>query len=683
MEKNNQLNIFINKEEFKDEKALKAYEIAFVNMKYCRENYKELFEGYNSLKAITFSSSLTFIEKISNSFTNIELLFGNENVLGNIQKLFEYQLFKITWLNDYFKQRVKPKETDFLYQKILEEKLKIFLSRRKSHVKLYLLSNENEDKYRIITGSANLSETALTGKQQELLFYSDKKEDYNYWLEYYNEEKINKFDQLDIKKIIESDKEDLVNYTPILQQIEVGDISIDEEKLDKEIIDENVVYEKNLKKIFEKADIDLKKYFKSDKKNKKIKILTQEQKQKLIEKITEPLKILKNKEEIKIIPTLWYNDIENKVFFEDKELILNYDIEKVKNDLNILMKVFESYSSNIFNGNIEDSREKLYIVLNYMLCSPFISIARYYANKNNIGLSANAYPLNLVLYGKSGSGKTWTVEFFQHFCFGKKYILSPTEMTEVKMRNLRLALKGFPIIIDDVSRERWNKYKSEVKTDDYNSKNVSPIIVTTNYQLGIETQYNKRTIRIDLDTSSGKERNLMRNTVAPLIDKLTGEFYKYYMSKITAIFPEFIERILDMEKNKLQQYDIIYLSSVVLKECFKELLGDNLPKYCKTFTTEYCLITVNDLFQKKEFIEKFKEMNYLFEINKEKNRMYLKIERKSEGQEYQSKFGEDIVVDFSNTQVNFNFENCKKYFNYSFTLDEENIFKKIMNFLKN
>lgn len=366
MEKNNQLNIFMNKEEFKNEKILKAYEIAFVNMKYCHENYKELFEGYNSLKAITFSSSLTFIEKISNSFTNIELLFGNENILGNIQKLFEYQLLKITWLNDYFKQRGKPKETDFLYQKILEEKLKIFLSKRKSHVKLYLLSNENEDKYRIITGSANLSETALTGKQQELLFYSDKKEDYNYWLKYYNEEKINKFDKLDIKKIIESDKEDLVNYTPILQQIEVGDISIDEEKLDKEIIDENIIYEKNLKKIFEKADIDLKKYFKSDKKNKKIKILTQEQKQKLIEKITEALKILKNKEEIKIIPTLWYNDIENKVFFEDKELILNYNIEKVKNDLNILMRVFESYSSNIFNGNIEDSREKLYIVLNYI-----------------------------------------------------------------------------------------------------------------------------------------------------------------------------------------------------------------------------------------------------------------------------------------------------------------------------
>lgn len=249
------------------------------------------------------------------------------------------------------------------------------------------------------------------------------------------------------------------------------------------------------------------------------------------------------------------------------------------------------------------------------------------------------------------------------------------------MKKLRYTLKGFPIVIDDVSRERWNKYKSEVKTDDYDSKNVSPIIITTNYQLGIETQYNKRTIRIDLDTSSDKEKNLMRNTVAPLIDELTGDFYKYYMNKMISVFPEFIERILDLEEENLKQFDIIYLSSVVLQECFKELLGDIFPKYCKTFTTEYCLITVNDLFQKKEFIEKFKEMNYLFEINKEKNRMYLKIERKSEGQEYQSKFGENIVVDFSNTQVNFNLENSKKYFNYSFNLTEESILKKFINFL--
>ena len=662
-----QLNIFnIVKSENK-KKGIEAYEIIFKDKKIF-EKGEDIFSGFTTLKAITFSSSIKFISELFNNFDNIEILFGNENVLGNINEVVKFQLSTIYSINEYFSKEKRTKDKDLLISKIEDDKLRMYLCKKKSHAKLFLLSNEQENKYRVITGSSNLSKLAFSGNQNELIYYSDNKDDYDMLLNFYNQEKTDKFNIINSKDVLSCEDikeiaENIENYMPIFCQIENDNIIIDENDI-KEIEedDEFIIFERDYKKIIENSDINFESLLKSSKKN-KLKVLTLDKKSKLSELINKNLNVKREKQKEKILPILLYNDVENKLFLDNRELLLNYTTEGVKTDLNIINKVFNSYNEKIFkHGNLKDSKEKLFATLNYMFCSPFISVARFYAEKNHVGISTNAYPLNLILYGKSGSEKSWNVRFFQKLCFNDILQFNPTEITPVKFHKIRYDMQGFPIFIDDIDEKRWRDYQNKVKSDVYELKNVSPVIMTTNFQLAIDTQYNKRVARLYVDTYSSKDKNLIRNLSEPLLNNITRDLYRCYLRKMLNVMPSFLEKMLDINE---KDFDILLLSSRVLKECFEEYFEGKVPEYCKEYSTEYYLITANDLFKKNNFLNKFQEMKDLFVVDKEKNRIYMEVSDKEEANKYLSDFGEDLIVEISQNKVNFDLKKCREYFEYS------------------
>lgn len=52
----------------------------------------DLFNGFDNISAITFSSNIDFIKKILRKFKKDELIFGCERILsGSIQEVFAYQ----------------------------------------------------------------------------------------------------------------------------------------------------------------------------------------------------------------------------------------------------------------------------------------------------------------------------------------------------------------------------------------------------------------------------------------------------------------------------------------------------------------------------------------------------------------------------------------------------------------
>src|SRR5579885_3675117 len=44
--------------------------------------WRELFEGFTSLQAITFSSSLEFLVSLASRFEDMEIVFGSERILS-------------------------------------------------------------------------------------------------------------------------------------------------------------------------------------------------------------------------------------------------------------------------------------------------------------------------------------------------------------------------------------------------------------------------------------------------------------------------------------------------------------------------------------------------------------------------------------------------------------------------
>lgn len=102
-------------------------------------NFMQLFEGYTVLKVITYSSSEAMIRTVIKNFDSVEIIFGNESVLGSIkEKLTEqYALLKNI-------QEENNKSKDLIFTKIASGALSLFvtkLNEHTSHQKIYLLSN--------------------------------------------------------------------------------------------------------------------------------------------------------------------------------------------------------------------------------------------------------------------------------------------------------------------------------------------------------------------------------------------------------------------------------------------------------------------------------------------------------------------------------------------------------------
>src|SRR5215207_10358379 len=133
-----------------------------------RSSFEELISGYSSLKVLTYSNSVSIINKAAASVEKLEIVFGREDTVG---RMAQYVHFQELLLEELVKE-IKGK--DHIKQKIIAGDMSLYVVKDiVSHEKLFLL--EGEEGTRIITGSANFSEKAFSGSQNEsyILFDND------------------------------------------------------------------------------------------------------------------------------------------------------------------------------------------------------------------------------------------------------------------------------------------------------------------------------------------------------------------------------------------------------------------------------------------------------------------------------------------------------------------------------
>jgi hypothetical protein len=132
-----------------------------------RQGFDSLFEGYDRLQAVSYVVTpdllLHFFDK--RGFSEVEVVVG-EN------------------LTDQYRQALSQKGrqvTAALAELVEQGKLRIFVPRRTIHSKLYVLQRDGQ--WRVIQGSANLTETARRGANQvNYVWYVDLAPD-DPWLE--------------------------------------------------------------------------------------------------------------------------------------------------------------------------------------------------------------------------------------------------------------------------------------------------------------------------------------------------------------------------------------------------------------------------------------------------------------------------------------------------------------------
>ena len=141
---------------------------------------RSLFEGFSSMRALTYTSSIPMILGLLRDYDyeSFECVFGHNGILSReAEEILAFQGVVDEKLNKGFVglKGLSEERREIIYDRVANNKARFYVVKDViAHAKIYLL--ERDGLQRVIVGSANLSETAFSGRQAETLILFDNDE---------------------------------------------------------------------------------------------------------------------------------------------------------------------------------------------------------------------------------------------------------------------------------------------------------------------------------------------------------------------------------------------------------------------------------------------------------------------------------------------------------------------------
>ena len=178
-------------------------------------SWQELFSGFDTLHAITYSSGISFVYRLLDLFEEAEIIFGCDEVISySLQEIMAYQCKTIERL----RETANKMKLD-LVSRIENGVLRFYVARDTlSHEKLYLLSARDGRK-RVIMGSANMSFSAFGGRQRENICYIDGDRAYDWYWNCFCQLREDSTDQIAKESLICADDGENLEELPIARTI--------------------------------------------------------------------------------------------------------------------------------------------------------------------------------------------------------------------------------------------------------------------------------------------------------------------------------------------------------------------------------------------------------------------------------------------------------------------------------
>ena len=182
-------------------------------------NWRDIFEGFDELYGITFSSGIEFMEKVMDMFEHVEMIFGCEDIVDNdIAAVMAMEKKSVELI-------AKSKSAKKMAERIDDGSLVLSVSRdTKSHEKIFILKSK-EGKTRVVTGSANMSASAFCGLQREDIVYFEDEEAYEHYRDRFDTFQQNCADNVNQRVLLALGEDpdyirDNVEEVPIIKTIE-------------------------------------------------------------------------------------------------------------------------------------------------------------------------------------------------------------------------------------------------------------------------------------------------------------------------------------------------------------------------------------------------------------------------------------------------------------------------------
>ena len=540
-----------------------------------KKTWVELFDGYDELYAITFSSGLGFVSSLVKKFEYAEIIFGCEQImLNSLAAVMSVQTALIEQIS-------KSKSAKELSERMDDNSLRLFASRSmKSHEKIFVLKAK-DGRVRVITGSANMSKSAFEGYQRENINYFDDEDAFNWYMDVFEEFKEKCSDSISYKAVISTIEDDEYlranpEEIPCVKSLDENKVFFLETDTEEDLEEiELVVNAKGLEN-------DLKAMIPKPKKENGKLYYSRDDFPTIKRKSREVY--AQKKDKVRKLPVL-HLDYDNRALsFNGRAIDMAPEKEKIKSDLDCLNSFFASLEH--FHGNshgdYKQSQKDYFRFMNWSLSTVFIPYLRYIAKVNNYDVTT--LPCFGILYGGSNGGKSTFVEYLTKMMTGRTIPKNGSgDFTYSTVNDLRRGIEGVPINFDDLDKTQFKTHSDKIiKEDDWGIAehfiNYPAVIISTNKLPVLEQAIAKRVVGIRIETRIGKEEGLnCSKTLKENYKKLSNNLFAEY---VTRMLPRILELSEKMKAGGEKYPDIFAYSSKTLVEIYKEY-SDEMPDYVR------------------------------------------------------------------------------------------------------
>jgi hypothetical protein len=560
----------------------RALTVFLAEMIGCEEaSWRELFSGFDRLKAITYSSGLDLILDLTGMFKDVEVTFGSERILSREHAALEqasqiargYTLVDALADQKAFLESLAAelgKSARGLLPRIADGTLRFRLLRKMpSHEKLYLLASDSS--YRVITGSANLSLAALSGRHKEVFIVFDGESAYRAFEEYY---------QRDAGEAAAVPVDCLIvpGANGDSPQPRTAPIPIEEVPCVKMLSAGVAIVEDRPKALSTGLTTDALKAASVEGARLRGLELSAAKDGKTVITATSFFRAYKAH---KTAPTDGTNDERisratividaGEVFLDDNPWLRRTSEvrgEEIRADAALMVEYLSSFAN--FFGNAEGAIRAYWTFLTWLYAAPLAPILRQAAVLNSG--DPLAYPVFGILYGRPNGGKSWFSEIAASSMFGAVWKqLRGATFTANRVLGLREQLGAIPLLIDDVNRDRFTREVPDlVKFDRERSGLYAPVILSTNKQVSaVSPDIRKRAVVCMIDAATPDQQSASKEIAHRAHANIGTALYRAYLKLLLPLIPAMRERIAE---RPMAPPDLIETSSGVLRS----LIGEHL-----------------------------------------------------------------------------------------------------------
>ncbi len=621
----------------------------------------EMFSGYDTIRAITFSYELDFIEKVMKRFKYGEILIGAA-FLARRDTSLQDMMLRVIANGKEAPDAIRKHQS--LVKMMTDGNLEFRVATLiVDHRKVYILKKDNGIK-RVITGSGNMGGTAFSNIQNETFYCND--EDlicYDEWVKDF-ESAWGTAVEITPEAVQGKETNDFVEDNVIIKKVKdtAKAIVIEAKSLPIQMTIDNITYALACDKTLESY----KEIFKGIKPNMKDGLFKINPK--MVERVEKKAKEKeqKDKQQVNIrntvenYPSITFDYDAKQMYYNGVAADMTPSTDDVKKDIDVLLEVFNNFDD--FVGDTQRLKENHFRLLNAFFSSPFNAKLRCAAYAHN--LPTITLPMYMLSASEgSNCGKTFMVRALLKMMTGKNItIMKKDDLKEQKKEfksdgrekskqktnveligGYQVSNQGTPIFIDEVDNPFISNIEALIKNPEkcemMQLETMPMLVFASNTVLQPEDTLRKRMIFLFYDNGlpSGVDQGEYASLSESLLRRIDTAFYREYARRTLDGVVELLEYLDDKDRPVSWYPDLLGLSSRIIISVFRDY-GYELPSYMKglTWRDDY---SANAAFISQVALDGLKELyrknKKLFKVTEDKVEIELDGDKESR-QKFQS-----------------------------------------------